>query len=74
MNGRARCFRSGWLARVAVIVPGLVLVFAATEPVSAQVQRLTGEDLDIVVDSRWAGTPLRRPPDADLSAEPHPML
>ena len=56
MNGRSRCSRSGWLARVAVIVPGLALVFAATEPVSAQVQRLTGEDLDIVVDSRWAGT------------------
>ncbi len=56
MNGRSRCSRSGWLARVAVIVPGLAFVFAAMEPVSAQVQRLTGEDLDIVVDSRWAGT------------------
>ena len=54
MNGRARGSRSGWLAKVAVIVP--VLVFVSTEPVAAQVQRLTGEDLDILVDSRWAGT------------------
>ena len=56
MNGRARGSRSGWLAKVAVIVPGLVLVFVSTERVAAQVQRLTGEDLDILVDSRWAGT------------------
>ena len=47
MNGRARGSRSGWLAKVAVIVP--VLVFVSTEPVAAQVQRLTGEDLDILV-------------------------